>query len=234
MTWIKICGITNLEDALVAVEAGADALGFVFYEESPRRVEPHEVRAMGERLPHSIEKIGVFVGADNQKIWTLAEKARLSGVQLQAGRGSAPKLQPDDRMFVDFDCYIGVQASLGLNGSRELESGAISLRSTQGRDRIRGILLDSGTPSQPGGTGTAFDWKSSDTAQIVDRIRSAGWNLIVAGGLRPENVREAMSLLHPWGVDVCTGVESRPGKKDPDKVRAFIRAVREADQGSSN
>jgi|SRR5215472_4983057 len=234
MTWIKICGITNLEDALVAVEAGADALGFVFYEQSPRRVGPHEVRAMGEQLPHSIEKIGVFVGADNQTILTLAEKAGLSGVQLHADGRNSPKLQPEDLIFVDFDCYIGVQASRYLNGSREVESGAISLRSTQGRERIRGILLDSGTPSHPGGTGTTFDWKGSDTAEIVGRIRSAGWNLIVAGGLRPETVSEAMALLHPWGVDVCTGVESRPGKKDPEKVRAFIRAVREADQANLN
>ena len=88
MTWIKICGITNLEDALVAVEAGADALGFVFYEASPRRVGPHEVRAMVEQLPDSIEKVGVFVGADNQTILTLAQKARLSGVQLHADRGT--------------------------------------------------------------------------------------------------------------------------------------------------
>ena len=234
MTWIKICGITNLEDALVAVEAGADALGFVFYEESPRRVGPHEVRAMGEQLPHLIEKIGVFVGADNKTILRLAEKACLSGVQLHGDRGNSPKLQPEDLVFVDFDCYIGVQASQYLNGSREVENGATSLRSPQGRDRIRGILLDSGTPSHPGGTGTTFDWKGSHTATIVDRIRSAGWNLIVAGGLRPENVREAITLLHPWGVDVCTGVESRPGKKDPEKVRAFIRAVREADQENSN
>ena len=234
MTWIKICGITNLEDALVAVEAGADALGFVFYEESPRRVEPHEVRRMSEQLPDSIEKIGVFVGADKKKILMVAEKARLSGVQLHADRGKSPKLHADDLIFVDFDCYIGVPASRSLDGSPEVESGAISLYSTQGRDRIRGVLLDSGTPSQPGGTGTTFDWKSSETAEIVGRIRSAGWNLIVAGGLRPENVREAMTVLHPWGVDVSTGVESRPGKKDPEKVRAFIRAVREADQGNSN
>jgi len=234
MTWIKICGITNLEDALVAVEAGANAVGFVFYEESPRRVEPHQVRAIGDQLPHAIEKIGVFVGADNGKILTLAETARLSGVQLHANRVDSGKLQPDDRILVDFDCYIGVQASPFVNGDREFDSGAISFDSTSARDRIRGILLDSGTPSHPGGTGTTFDWKSSSTARMVDRIRSAGWNLIVAGGLRPENVTEAMTLLHPWGVDVSSGVESRPGKKDPEKVRAFIRAVREADQANSN
>jgi phosphoribosylanthranilate isomerase len=234
MTWIKICGITNLEDALVAVEAGADALGFVLYEESPRRVKPQQVRAMSERLPHSIEKIGVFVGADSQTILTLAGKAGLSGVQLHAHRANSSKLHPQDLISVDFDCYIGVQASLYRNGSREVESGAIPLPSTPGREQIRGILLDSATPSHPGGTGTTFDWKSSDTAEIVDRIRSAGWNLIVAGGLRPENVTEAMSLLHPWGVDVCSGVESRPGKKDPEKVRAFIQAVREADEANLN
>src|SRR5215467_13573571 len=114
MTWIKICGITNLEDALVASEAGADALGFVFYAESPRWVEAHEVRAMIEQLPHSIEKIGVFVDADHQEILRLAEKARLSGVQLHSA--NAPKLQPDDRTFSDLDCYIGVSATL-LNGN---------------------------------------------------------------------------------------------------------------------
>lgn len=230
MTWIKICGITNLEDALVAAEAGADAVGFVFYERSPRRVEPHEARSIGDELPGAIEKIGVFVGADCDHILTLAERARLSGVQLHADALNCRKLPPDDLFLVGFDRYLGVPASLFQNGTGELNSGAISFNSTPGGDQIRGILLDSGTPSQPGGTGTPFDWKSSGTARAVDRIRSAGWNLIVAGGLRPENVTEAMTLLHPWGVDVSSGVESRPGKKDPEKVRAFIRAVREKDQ----
>ena len=233
MTWIKICGITNLEDALVAVEAGADALGFVFYEESPRRVEAHQVRAIGERLPDSIEKIGVFVGADNGKILTLAGKAGLSAVQIHADRRNSPKLEPDDPPD-DLDCYLGLQTSLFLEGNREFDGGEIFLRSQRGRDRIRGILLDSGTPSQPGGTGTTFDWKSPDTTEIVARIRSAGWNLIVAGGLHAQNVGEAMTVLHPWGVDVSSGVEARPGKKDPEKVRAFIRAVRERDRANSN
>jgi len=232
MTWIKICGITNLEDALVAVEAGADALGFVFYEKSPRRVEAHQVRAMSEQLPPAIEKIGVFVDADNGKVLTDAEKARLSGVQLHAGNSSL--VRPDDLIFTHFDCYLGVQASRFLNGNGEFQSGAISFGSPPGTCRIRGILLDSGTPSRPGGTGIRFDWTSAGTAEIVDLIRSAGWNLIVAGGLRPENVREAMTLLHPWGVDVSSGVESSPGKKDPGKVREFIHAVREADKASSN
>ena len=234
MTWIKICGITNFEDALVAAEAGADALGFVFYENSPRRVQPHQVRAMREQLPPSIEKIGVFVGTENGKVLKMAEKARLSGVQLYAGMGDSSPLQPDDLIFVHFDCYIGVQAGRFLDADGEFAGGEISLRSTPGGDRIRGVLLDSGTPSHPGGTGTRFDWTSPGTARIVELIRSAGWNLIVAGGLRPENVREAMTLLHPWGVDVSSGVESGPGKKDPQKVRAFIRAVREADKANSN
>lgn len=234
MTWIKICGITNLEDALLASEAGADALGFVFYEASPRRVEAHQVRAMSEQLPHAIEKIGVFVGADNQEILRLAEQARLSGVQLHANRAPAPRLEPGDLTFVDFDCYIGVSASLFRSGNREFHSAGIPLRSRREGERMRAILLDSGTPSHPGGTGRSFDWKSSGTAEIVDRIRSAGWDLIVAGGLRAENVREAMTLLQPWGVDVSSGVESRPGKKDPEKVRSFIRAVRQADQANSN
>src|SRR5215471_11497353 len=152
MTWIKICGITNLEDALVAAEAGADALGFVFYEKSPRRVEAPEVRAMSERLPHAIEKIGVFVGADNGKVLTLAEKARLSGVQLHADLGNSAKLQPDDLIFPDFDFYLGVQASRFLNGNGEFDGGAMSFGSTRGTDRVRGILLDSGTTAHPGGT----------------------------------------------------------------------------------
>jgi len=233
MTWIKICGITNLEDALVAVEAGADALGFVFYEESPRRVNAPEVRSITEQLPHSIERIGVFVGGDSGQILTLAETARLSGVQLHGDRHNSPRPegQPEDPRVVDFDCYIGLQASRFRNGGSEFARGGMFLGS---RERIRGILLDSGTPSRPGGTGIPFDWKSPDTADIVKRIRSAGWNLIVAGGLRAENVGEAMTQLHPWGVDVSSGVESRPGKKDPDKVRAFIRAVREADRANSN
>src|SRR5262249_43920774 len=234
MTWIKICGITNLEDALVASEAGADALGFVFYAESPRRVEAHEVRAMIEQLPHSIEKIGVFVGADHQEILRLAEKTRLSGVQLHANSANAPKLQPDDPTFSDLDCYIGVPSTLFLDGNHPFESGGIPFASRRGGERMRAILLDSGTLSQPGGTGRTFDWRSSGTVEIVNRIPSAGWDLIVAGGLRAGEVRGGMTPLHPWGVDVSSGVESRPGKKDPEKVRAFIRAVRQADQADSN
>lgn len=234
MTWVKICGITNLEDALVAAEAGVDALGFVFYEKSPRNVAPQQARVVTEQLPDSVQKIGVFVNPDSRLLASSAEKARLSGVQLHADIDGRFTLMPDDPVFQDFDCYIGVPSRLFLNDVGEFEDGCVSLRSNPGCSRIRGILLDSGTPSQIGGTGIVFDWASSGTAQAVDLIRSAGWNLILAGGLTPANVAEAMSILHPWGVDVSSGVESRPGKKDPEKVRAFIRAVREADKANQN
>ena len=222
MTWIKICGITNLEDALTAVDAGADALGFVFYEKSPRYIHPEEVRAIVSRLPATTERVGVCVGSPISK--RFLGYAKLTAVQLyptaRSLRGQSLRDLvgiPDPiiyAMSVDqlLDCRIG-----GFDWW------------PHARKAIRAVLLDSGTPQRPGGTGIPFDW--SKAAPLVSQIAN-DFNVILAGGLTPDNVAESMRILNPWGVDVASGVEARPGRKDPDKVRAFVAAVRQEDKRS--
>ncbi len=234
MTWIKICGTTNLEDALMAVEAGADALGFVFYEKSPRNINPAVAREIIAKLPAEIQKVGVFAGDSanrSAEITTLCGLTELQfhvsevsrrqpGVPYATGPGdtirvfwvfSAPDLMGDEpKIRVDFG-----------------PSNTLPLSETLGHNSMATVFLDSGTPQQPGGTGRTFDWEKA--APLVERIKE-NVKVVVAGGLTPSNVTEAIRILNPWGVDVVSGVEARPGKKDPEKVRAFISAVRQADK----
>ena len=231
--------MTNLEDALVAVEAGADAVGFVFYQKSPRYVTVEKARKIVEKLPGNVEKIGVFVGADQVPIRALL-KAGLTGTQTDLSRDTiagsrakeramaAPALSPRARFILAFPM------SLFEDGFHHFEQVAAQLAESrrQAAELPAGIwhtfLLDSGGQHQPGGTGIAFDWQRAQPA--AEAMRNSGLKLVVAGGLRAENVREAMEILKPWGVDVASGVEASPGKKDPDRVRAFVRAVREMDR----
>ncbi len=200
MTWVKICGITNLEDALAAVDAGADALGFVFYQKSPRRLDPSTARQIVGHLPERLEKIGVFVDLSQEQLAEIVNEVGLTGVQ----------------------CRLRPQAAQGLTAEfvRMSESRKPSIA-------FDTFLLDSTTPDKPGGTGRAFDWQR--IAPLV-QVMNKSVKVIAAGGLTPDNVAKAMRILHPWGVDVSSGVEAMPGKKDPEKVRAFIRAVRGADK----
>jgi phosphoribosylanthranilate isomerase len=227
MTWIKICGTTNLEDALMSVEAGADALGFVFYEKSPRNVTPEVVREIVAKLPEKIEKVGVFVNQSFEFMENVADRTCLTAIQMHLdfsgdngtlGSPSNARLQK----------YWVIPAGQFLDSEGKVDSFAMSVRNQESDKWLNAIFLDSGTQQQPGGTGIAFDWLES--APIARTIQHSGFNLVVAGGLNPENVSEAIRILNPWGVDVVSGVESRPGKKDPEKVRAFINAVRRADE----
>lgn len=213
MTWVKICGITNLEDALTAVEAGADALGFVFYEKSPRKVDVETAREIVTKLPDSVEKVGVFVDQSEPSICETAEAAGLTAVQLHG----------DDQDPYVADLVIRrrprTKILVGISMLRDQPGGWASMWSA---DKGFVFLLDTG-----GGTGNVFDWeKDQKSVQIIKHLGP----VVVAGGLTPTNVAEAMRILHPWGVDVASGVEARPGRKDPEKVRAFLAAVREADQ----
>jgi phosphoribosylanthranilate isomerase len=119
-----------------------------------------------------------------------------------------------------------------LNEDFSFDSFTVSARNEKTSECATALFLDSGTAEQPGGTGRVFNWKAA--IPIAGCINDAGWPLVVAGGLTPENVGEAMGILHPWGVDVSSGVEAKLGKKDHEKVRAFIKAVREADKANSN
>ncbi len=221
MTWIKICGMTNLEDALVAVDAGADAVGFVFYEKSPRCVSVETAKKIVSRLPKELEKIGVFVNEHEHFICSVAEEVGLTGAQMH-GDHEDPHVAD---LIVEQCPQIKVLAAISMNHSNP-RGWSMMWRP----DSVAAFLLDSGTSSQNGGTGQVFDWRGS--VPILDVIKKLG-KVIAAGGLTSANVIDAINILEPWGVDVASGVEARPGKKDPAKVRAFVRAVREADKKAS-
>src|SRR5580658_2906298 len=220
MTWVKICGMTNLEDTLTAVEAGADAVGFVFYEGSPRNVTMEAARAIVEKLPESVEKVGVFVGESAERVREVVEQAGLTMAQTYPNFHDRLSI-PDDRFLARLSRVIVALPAGQLRHEESDNPDVIAgFHVSNGfRDRVAAVLLDSGTPGRPGGTGKNFDWQS--VLPMTDLMGRIGLRLIVAGGLTPESVVEAMRVLTPWGVDVASGVEARPGKKDPEKVWAF-------------
>ena len=226
MTWVKICGITNLEDALTAVDASADALGFVFYEESPRYVTPEAAREIIKQLPERVEKVGVFAKASAEQVSAAAADSGATAIQVSVDIGP---LEGDPKCAYCFEQLVHgnppIRLIPALSMQRARPEGPAMMWNP---DAVYAFLLDSGFGGQPGGTGRQFDWAANEAAAKV--IKSLA-NVIVAGGLTPTNVAEAMRILKPWGVDVSSGVEDRPGKKDPEKVRAFIAAVRQADKG---
>jgi phosphoribosylanthranilate isomerase len=210
--WIKICGNTNLEDARFAAKCGADAVGFVFAP-SPRRVEADQVRQITQGLPAELEKYGVFVDAGFDEIVSTVEACGLTGVQLHR---SADERVPH-RLRQQFAGRIRILQVLNYK-ALEFEQQLKEL--SQNEDPV---LVDSSTAKALGGTGTSFDWK--DARSTLQRA-APNLRLIAAGGLGPENVKQAIEILQPWGVDVVSGVESKPGKKDPKRVQAFIENSR--------
>jgi len=230
MTWVKICGMTNLEDALVAVESGADAVGFVFYEKSPRKISVEAAREIVERLPGTVEKVGVFVGETAERVNEISEEARLTLAQTYPDFNN-PLSIPNDRFLerASRRVIVALPASQVRHEESDDPDVITGFRvSSKFRDRIAALLLDSGTSGHPGGTGKKFDWQRA--IPMTDLMGRIGLSLIVAGGLTPGSVGDAMRALTPWGVDVASGVEAQPGKKDPEKVRAFVRSVREIDR----
>ncbi len=229
MTWVKICGMTNLEDALAAVEAGADAVGFVFYEKSPRCVSVETAREIVEKLPKGVEKVGVFAGESVARADEIVSRVGLDALQVyplscakSGGRGD--DLDAESRLRKK-RLYLALPIA-----SLVSDEHAMTLDVNGREDDFMAILLDSGGGQQPGGTGVAFDWNKA--APIVASLSRTRY-VAIAGGLTSWNVGEAIGILQPWGVDVASGVEARPGKKDPEKVRAFVRAVREIDRRSA-
>jgi phosphoribosylanthranilate isomerase len=211
VTWVKICGTTNVEDALLAVEAGADALGFVFCAQSPRHVTPEQVREIVRELPVRVETVGVFVNEAGDRMEAVAEMAGLTAMQLHGD-----EYRDHGWPFTARKIFVTIPArELGEDWRKTLPPN------------LGGVLVDSSTAQQRGGTGKTFDW-----AEARSSLVALGQKLpiVVAGGLTPENVAEAISILKPWGVDVSSGVEAHPGKKDPEKVRAFVTAVRGVEQ----
>jgi len=236
--------MTNLEDALVAVEAGADAVGFVFYEKSPRCVTVERAREIVEKLPESVEKIGVFVSEQEDPGETLLGVG-LTGTQMYCSTegfaGSKaktkaigmPLLSPRFRSMLAMPMNLIDAEGIRRLGRRYVEvgnaaEGDLKQIPLPPEFPVATIVLDSGSQRSPGGTGDRFDWK--EAVPLSSEMRESGVRLVVAGGLTPQNVSEAIETLQPWGVDVVSGVEASPGKKDPEKVRAFVRAVREHDR----
>jgi phosphoribosylanthranilate isomerase len=221
--WIKICGNTSLADARLAVDAGADAVGFVFAESS-RRVTVGEAAAIALHLPETVEKIGVFVDASLEEIESAVRAAGLTGVQLHfaAGRELPGKLRarlgPELRILRVLH-FTADDAGAML---RQLAECAAD-------PAVDGVLVDSRTAAAVGGTGVAFDWAAARETLFGDA--GAAKHLIAAGGLTPANVAEAIAVLRPWGVDVVSGVEAAPGHKDAAKVREFVTRARAASQG---
>lgn len=202
----------------MAVDAGADAVGFVFYEKSPRCVTVETAREIVEKLPESVEKVGVFVNAVEDTLCDVADSVGLTAVQMH-GDSEDPRVA--DLVF-ERRPQTNVLVAISMN--RPNPQGWAMMWHPES---VRAFLVDSGTSSTHGGTGEAFDWKGAVPA--LDDIKRVG-KVIAAGGLTSTNVSEAIGILKPWGVDVSSGVEAAPGKKDPEKVRAFVRAVRERDR----
>ena len=217
MTWIKICGTTNLEDAQLAVDAGADAVGFVFCEKSPRNVSVETARAIVDKLPAKIDKVGVFVNEECERVSTLADHIGLTAVQLHGDEYKSP--QQYLMRGKTFFCLPAIEILQDLKGGHVFKFPFLPTSA--------GVLLDSGSKDRRGGTGKTFAW--GEAHHLVLGLKKK-FQVVIAGGLSPQNVAWAAEYLEPWGVDVVSGVEARPGEKDPEKVRAFVKAVREMDR----
>jgi phosphoribosylanthranilate isomerase len=206
VTRIKICGVTDPDDARDAALLGADAIGLNFYEKSPRCIDASRASRIIESVPAFVSVVGVFVNhPDPQSLEDLAVSLGLHAVQLHGSE------TPD---YCSMIHRVKVIKAIRVDASFKVES----LRSFGHRM----FLLDAVSGSQFGGTGKAFDWSLAYGANAF------GW-IVLAGGLNPGNVQEAVTRLHPFAVDVSSGVESSPGKKDYDKMRRFVESVRQTD-----
>lgn len=204
MVKVKICGITNLEDALLAVEAGADALGFVFFRESPRHIFPEQAAGIIKNLPPFVQTVGLFVNEEPGTVNATADQCGLDLVQLHGDE--TPEFCRGVKRRV-----IKAFRVKDLTSLEEMKNY-----------HVAGCLLDAWSPSAYGGTGKTFNWEIAATA-------AASGDIILAGGLTPENVAEAIQIVRPYAVDVSSGVESSPGKKDGDLIRRFFQRIKESE-----
>lgn len=228
--WTKICATTNLEDALLAADAGVDAIGFVFAP-SPRRVSAGHVAEITPELPSELWKIGVFNTQNYDEIAFALQSAGLNGVQLHGELDFmlAEKLRED--FGAAFFLIQTLHWDMNSDAARAEERLRNELRAVARHRGIDAVLVDTRTASGSGGTGKALNWERAHRA-LSDE--AGDLRVIVAGGLHPGNVAEAIRTLEPWGIDVATGVEAYPGRKDPMLVNAFIAAARAAFAGVEN
>lgn len=204
MTLVKVCGITNVEDALAALDAGADLLGFNFYARSPRYLTPDEARKIIETLPEDTSGVGVFVNESTPaEVERIAREANLGTVQLHGDE--TPEY---------------CQSLRGLTTIKALRVGADYTPESAAAYETNAVLLDAYVAGERGGTGHTFDWALATlTRERVPR-------LFLAGGLNPDNVAAALAAVRPYAVDVCSGVETTPGRKSPELMRRFVEQVK--------
>jgi phosphoribosylanthranilate isomerase len=202
---VKVCGITNAQDALAAVEAGADALGFIFYEQSPRYVVPAVASRIIAELPPLVMTVGVFVNEGMATVRSIMDTCGLAMAQLHGDENASY-------------CRELSRPSMKALRLKDRDS-LLALAEYQGRGGVRGFVLDAFSELAYGGTGQVTDWTLA--ADVAKSTR-----ILLAGGLTPDNVTEALRTVRPYGVDVSSGVESAPGEKDHAKLRAFVEAVR--------
>jgi len=212
MVRIKICGITKLEDAKLSAELGADAVGLNFYPESPRSLSPFAAAELVRRLPPFVAPVGVFVNWTEEPIVALCKALRLASAQLHGDE--SPQI------------VERVARSIPVIKALRLGEGSAAPEFARFRS-VSAFLLDGAQASQYGGAGTTGNWHLARTAAQSQRI-------ILAGGLSPDNVAEAIRIVRPYAVDVASGVESRPGKKDPGKLHAFFAEVARANRELSS
>jgi len=201
---VKICGITNVEDALAAVEAGADLLGFVLWEKSPRHVTIETAREIARRLPPATRRVGVFVNATVEQVMFALRICDFGALQFHGQESPS---------------FCRQFSVMKIKAFRVRDTASLQAMSGYDTDAF---LLDSLVEGQPGGTGETFDWSLAARAKMFDKP------VFLAGGLTPQNVAAAIRAAQPFGVDVSSGVESTPGKKDRQKMRDFVAAARAA------
>lgn len=208
MTKIKICGIINKEDALWAINLGVDALGFVFAD-SPRKVSPRIAQEIIEFLPPFISSVGVFVNEDREKVKEIARNCNLTTLQ-----------------------FHGEESPSYCQGFRKKVVKAFRIKDESilkkiSQYKVDAYLLDTYSPEGYGGTGKTFNW------DIARKIKELGIPVVLSGGLNPANVKEAINKVRPYAVDVSSGVEKEKGKKDPEKLKNFVKIVRELNESLS-
>jgi phosphoribosylanthranilate isomerase len=221
--WIKICANTNLYDAQLAAEMGADAVGFVFAP-SKRQVTAAQVASITPHLPRTVERVGVFHTQDANEITTTAQQTGLTAIQLHGGSNPALAEELQRRFEGTISLIQTIHWQVDADGSSAATVGH-QLTQLNADGVIDRVLIDSKVGQSTGGTGITFNW---DEARSVLAQSAGRLKLIIAGGLRPENVVEAIHRLNPWGVDIASGVEAEPGRKDPEKLAAFIRNARKS------
>jgi len=205
MTLVKICGITNLDDALAAVAAGADALGFNFYKPSPRYLSPQHAREIIEQLPESVLMVGVFVNEESpDAVRSIANEAGIRALQLHGDES------PEYCRDLAGNYYV-------IKTFAVLDTFDVQTASPY---EVEAIMLDTKHNTLRGGSGRVFDWS------VAQRAAATIPKLFLAGGLSPENIENAVEIVRPYAVDACSALEDRPGKKNEERMRVFINTVR--------